>query len=212
MNEIRIALIDDHDLFREGLQLVLKHIEGFRVVFDTPDGNRFVEALRQIPVDIALMDIEMRIIDGIQTTIRALEVKPDLKVIALTMFSDNSHYSRMIHAGAKGFIVKEAGKFELEQAIHTVYKGGSYFSQEILKKLVCKYMGNEPESEHLTSREAEIMILICRGFTSQEISGKLHISLKTVETHRTNLFFKSNVKNTAGLIIWAIKNHYFTVE
>jgi DNA-binding NarL/FixJ family response regulator len=212
MSEIQIAVIDDHDLFREGIKLVLNQIEDFKVVFDTPDGNRFVEILDKIWIDIALMDIEMPAINGIQTTLKALQAKPDLKIIALTMFSDIGHYSQMINAGVKGFILKKANKYELQQAITIVHQGGNYFSQEILKKLAYQFANIRSDSESLTSRETEIMLLICQGYTSREISDKLHISNKTVETHRFNIYQKSNVRNTAGLIIWAIRNQYFTVE
>ena len=212
MDEINIVVIDDHDLFREGIKLVLNQIEGFNVVFDTSDGNIFVEALNKIKVDIVLMDIEMPAINGIQVTINALKVKSELKVIALTMFSDTGHYTQMIKAGVKGFILKKTNKYELQQAITTVYQGGSYFSQDILKKLAYQYVNHGSGSENLTSRELEILIMICQGFTTQEISDKLHISNKTIETHRSNIFIKSNVRNTAGLIVWAIKNQYFTVE
>ena len=212
MDEIQIAVIDDHDLFREGIKLVLNQIEGFNVVFDASDGNKFVESLNQIRVDIALMDIEMPGINGIQTTQNALKVKPELKVIALTMFSDTGHYTQMIQAGVKGFLLKKTNKYELQQAITTVYQGGSYFSQDILKKLAYQYVNHGSANNNLTSRELEIMVMICQGLTTQEISDKLYISNKTVESHRSNIFIKSNVRNSAGLIVWAIRNQYFTVE
>ena len=212
MNEIRIAIIDDHDLFREGLKLVLKQIDGFVIDFDTSNGNHFIEILDKIPVDIALMDIEMPLINGIQTTVKALQSKPELKIIALSMFSDTGHYTQMINAGVKGFVLKKANKYELEQAITTVQNGGSYFSQEIMQKLAFQYMNKATGNDHLTSREIEIMMMICKGLTSQEISEQLYISNKTVETHRSNIFLKAGVKNSAGLIVWAIKNQYYSVE
>jgi DNA-binding NarL/FixJ family response regulator len=159
MDEIQIAVIDDHDLFREGIKLVLNQIEGFNVVFDASDGNKFVESLNQIRVDIALMDIEMPGINGIQTTLNALKVKPELKVIALTMFSDTGHYTQMIQAGVKGFLLKKTNKYELQQAITTVYQGGSYFSQDILKKLAYQYVNHGSANNNLTSRELEIMMM-----------------------------------------------------
>ena len=212
MDEIKIAVNDDHDLFREGIKLVLNQIEGFNVVFDTSNGNQFIEVLNHLKIDIALMDIEMPVINGIQVTINALKVKPDLKIIALTMFSDTGHYTLMIQSGVKGFILKKTNKYELQLAITTVYQGGSYFSQDILKKLAYQYVNHGSSTDGLTSRELELLLLICQGLTSQEISDQLHISNKTVETHRSNIFIKSNVRNTAGLIVWAIKNQYFTVE
>lgn len=210
--DIQIAVIDDHDLFREGLKLVLNQVEGFHVAYDTSNGYHFLETLNNIPIDMALMDIEMPVINGIQATGKALQVKPDLKIIALSMFSDTSHYTQMIHAGVRGFVLKKANKFELEQAIRTVHQGGNYFSQEILKKLAFRYTDQPSDRDQLTGREIEIIALICQGLTSYEISGQLHISVKTVETHRSNIFLKANVKNTAGLIVWAIKNQYYTVQ
>ena len=158
------------------------------------------------------MDIEMPVIGGALTTEKALKVKPDLKVIALTMFSDTGHYTQMIQAGVKGFILKKANKFELEQAIREVHKGGACFSQEILQKLAFRHKGKTVGTVDLTTREMEIMVLICQGFTSQEISERLYISSKTVETHRANLFLKADVRNVAGMIAWAIRNQFYSVE
>jgi len=128
------------------------------------------------------------------------------------MFSDTGHYSQMIQCGAKGFILKKANKFELQQAITTVYQGGSFFSQDILQKLAFQYSDKTLDDSHLTSREIDVMLLICEGLSSQEISEKLHISCRTVEKHRASLLIKTNVKNSAGLIIWAIKNQYFSIR
>jgi len=212
MNDIQIAVIDDHDLFREGLKLVLNQVEGFHVAFDTSDGFQFLEIIGKTHFDIVLMDIDMPIINGVQVTERAVQVKPDLKVIALSMFSDMGHYMQMIHAGVKGFLLKKSNKFELEQAILTVHRGGNYFSHEILQKIAVRYADQVKGRDQLTVREIEIIAMICQGLTSQEIAGQLHISVKTVETHRSNIFLKADVKNIAGLIMWAIKNQYYTVK
>jgi DNA-binding NarL/FixJ family response regulator len=211
MTEINIAVIDDHDLFREGIKLVLSQIDGFNVVFDASDGNQFVDALNHLKVDIVLMDIEMPAINGIQATINALRVNPDLKVIALTMFSDTGHYTQMINAGVKGFILKKTNKFELQQAITTVYQGCSYFSQEIMKKMAFQSIHSNPCNQ-LTAREMDVLDLICKGLTSQEIAEKLFISVKTVEVHRSNIFLKTKVRNTAELIIWAVKTNLITID
>jgi len=212
MKDINIAVIDDHDLFREGIKLVLNQVEGFNVIFDTSDGYHFIEKIADIQLDIVLMDIDMPVINGILVTEKALKINPDLKIIALSMFSDTGHYTQMINAGVKGFILKKANKFELEQAIRTIYEGGNYFSQEILQKLAFHYTEKPNDRDHLTGREIEIIVMICQGMTSQEISDKLFISSKTVETHRSNIFLKAGVKNIAGLIIWAIKNQYYSIK
>ena len=210
-SKVTIALIDDHDLFREGMKLVLNQIDGFEVIYDTSNGYQFIEYLNSTIPDITLMDISMPIIDGVETTKKSLETHSGLKIIALTMFSDTVHYSMMINAGVKGFIQKKASKHELQQAITEVFKGGNYFSQEIIQRLAFKSI-NTLSSEELTNRENDILNLICKGHTSQEISEKLFISIKTVEVHRTNIFRKARTRNIAELIIWAVKNNHFSLD
>jgi DNA-binding NarL/FixJ family response regulator len=212
MNSIKIAVVEDHDLFREGLLLVLNQIEGFEVIFDSSNGNQFIEFVQHSKPDVVLMDINMPIIDGVDTTKKALNVVPDLKIIALTMFADVLHYSQMIHAGIKGFVLKKSTKFELQQAVTEVYNGGIFFSQEILQKVTFQSIHSSIKQEQLTNREYDILNLVCSGLTSQEIAEKLFISLKTVEVHRANILSKAKVRNTAELIIWAVKNNFFTIE
>jgi DNA-binding NarL/FixJ family response regulator len=210
-SKITIALIDDHDLFREGIKLVLNQIDDFEVIYDTSNGNQFIEYLKNTMPDITLMDISMPIIDGVETTKKSLEICSGLKIIALTMFSDTVHCSMMINAGVKGFIQKKATKPELQQAITDVFKGGNYFSQEIIKQLAFKTVKHQLHEE-LTTRENDVLNLVCKGHTSQEIAQKLFISIKTVEVHRTNIFRKVNTRNIAELIIWAVKNNHFSFD
>jgi len=211
INSITIAVVDDHDLFREGLLLVLNQIDGFEVIFDSADGNQCIEFVRHSIPDVVLMDINMPIIDGVETTKKILKLSPNLKIIALSMFADLLHYSQMIHAGVKGFVQKKATKYELQQAINEVYKGGNYFSQEILQMVAFHSINSSHNLDKLTNRECDVLDLVCKGLTSQEISEKLSISIKTVEVHRGNIFSKAGVRNTAELIIWAVKNNYFTI-
>ena len=212
-NTIQIAVIDDHEMFRDGIKLVIGQIDEFSLVYDFANGKEFIEMLPGINIDIALMDINMPEMSGIETTIKALEINPNLKVIALTMFSEDTYYMQMIQAGAKGFILKKSGKYELEQAINEVYKGGSYFSPEIIQRFTYRLMHpDENIYNTLTTREKEVLDLVCKGHTSNEISEQLHISPKTVEVHRTNIFSKINVRNTAELIIWAVKNKVYMID
>ncbi len=212
MEQIKIAIIDDHDLFREGIRLVLGQIENFEVVFDTSNAILFLEFLKSSSPDVVLMDINMPVMDGVEATRKTLEINPKLNVIALTMFSDTTHYMQMINAGIKGFILKKSNKYELQQAINTVSSGGTYFSQEILQKLAFRSLNFSSGSNRMTPRELEVLSLVCNGLTSQEISEKLFISIKTVEVHRVNIFHKSAVRNIGELIVWAIKNNYFSIE
>ena len=212
MEQIKIAIIDDHDLFREGIKLVVGQIENFEVIFDTSNGYIFLEFLQNSFPDVVLMDIAMPVIDGVETTQKAIGLRPNLNVIALSMFSDFTHYTQMINAGVKGFILKKSNKFELQQAINAVFSGGNYFSQEILQKMAFQSVHFSAGSNQLTHRELDIINLVCKGLTSQEIADKLFISQKTVEVHRTNILRKTDVRNIGELIIWAIKNNYFTIE
>jgi DNA-binding NarL/FixJ family response regulator len=211
MKRIDLAVVDDHDLFREGIMLVLRQIPGYHILFDASDGELFLEKLRTQKPDIVLMDVNMPRMDGVAATAQALALCPDLKIIALTMFSDHLHYSQMIQAGVKGFMLKKGNKQELQQAINEVFKGGVYFSQEILKKVALRTFRKDDE-QRMTARELEVLGLVCNGMTSPEIADKLFISAKTVEGHRTNIFQKTEVRNTAELIIWAIRNDYLTIE
>jgi DNA-binding NarL/FixJ family response regulator len=211
MKLIKIALIDDHDLFREGIRLVLSQIDGFEVVFDTSDGHSFLDYLQNSTPDIVLMDINMPLIDGVETTKKALQLLPSLRIIALSMFSDTVHYTQMINAGVRGFILKKASKSELQKSIEEVSQGGSFFSQDILQKLAFQYIHSN-QSNQLTVREIDVLDLICKGLTSKEMADKLFISIKTVEVHRTNIFLKTNVRNATELIIWAVRNNIITIE
>jgi DNA-binding NarL/FixJ family response regulator len=210
---IKIAIVDDHELFREGLKLVLKQIPNFEVIIDKGDGHSFINSLEQLNPDIVLMDINMPVISGIETSKLALSQKPHLKIIALSMHSGQNYYLQMIQSGAKGFILKKSGKYELETAINEVYKGGSYFSPEILQNITYHIISPEKNVySSLTKREKEVLMLVCKGLTSNEIADAIHISPKTVEVHRSNIFSKTGVRNTAELIIWAIKNDVLIID
>ncbi len=212
MCKIKIAIVDDHSIFREGIILVLNQISEFEVVFDTSNGLDFITDLETNKPDLVLMDINMPQINGAETTKKALALVPDLKVIALTMFSDLGHYTQMIEAGVQGFVIKNASKTELSTAIQTVFKGGNYFSQEILQKLALQSVKNKGfNKEQLSLREIEIIQLVCQGKTTNEIAENLFISAKTVETHRSNIYKKAQVRNLAELIVWAVKNDYFSI-
>jgi len=213
MNEIQIAIVDDHALFRDGIRMVLDQIPGFEVIYDTSDGRDFIEFIKQSSVDIVLMDIEMPLLSGIETTRQALALNSNLKIIALTMFTDEMHYLQMMKAGVKGFILKKSNKFQLKQAIDEVFSGGNYFSQEIIQKLASQSIGkkvNDPDQ--LSDREKDVLNLICIGLTSKEVAEKLFISIKTVEVHRANILRKTNARNTAEIMIWAVKNNLITIE
>jgi len=210
---INIAIVDDHEMFREGLVLVLSQIENFNIVGNYHSGDEFLEVMDSLPIDVVLMDIKMSGTSGIETTRLSKIKNPKLKIIAVTMFVEDSYYMQMINAGAHGFILKKAGKYELTQAINEVYNGGNYFSQEILKKMAFSAISKKTDDpDQLTNREIEVLQLICKGLSTKEISENLFLSAKTVEVHRSSLLRKSNQKNVAQLVIWAIKHNYCSIE
>jgi len=154
------------------------------------------------------MDINMPEMDGIEATREGLKLNPDIKIIALSMYGEEEYYYKMVDAGAKGFVLKDSDISEVKDAILTVSRGGSYFSQELLYHVILKFKNRESESKSasLSKREKEILLKICEGLSNQEIAESLFISKRTVDKHRANLLDKTNSKNTASLILFAIKN------
>lgn len=210
----KILIVDDHKLFREGLNFVLSQIEGFEVVGEAPNGKEFLDMIDQMEPDVVLMDISIPGLDGIEATSRAIAKHPDLKVIALTMFCDEEYYYKMIQAGVSGYILKESGKDELANAINTVLRGENYFSQKLLRNIIINlnqvksFKGATLKQEiKLTPRETEILKLICQGLSNTEISEKISLSLRTVEGHKSNLINKTGVRNSVSLVMYALKNN-----
>jgi DNA-binding NarL/FixJ family response regulator len=206
---MKILLVDDHTLFRNGLKMLLDTLPGYEVTGEASNGKEFLEMIRKNQYDIVFLDIEMPEINGIEAAKRALEFNHDLKIITLSMYGDEEYYDQMIDAGAKGFLLKNTNLQEVKTAIDTVINGGNYFSQELMQNLLRNYKVTKeqksPESE-LSEREIEILLLISEGLSNQEIGDKLFISKRTVEKHRANILDKTKSKNTAGLVMYAIKN------
>jgi DNA-binding NarL/FixJ family response regulator len=216
MNKINIAIVDDHNLFRTGLKLLLtKTAKDFvDKIFEASNGKEFIELIGIEKIDLALMDIAMPALDGVETTKQALLLQDDLKIIALTMYSDDSYYKKMIDAGVSGFLLKEAEINEVISAIKTVIDGNNYFSVEILCNLVKnkeKTTVIKPIDCDLSERELEILYFICQGFSNQEIGNKLFLSKRTVDKHRANILEKTNCKNTANLVAFSIKNNLVAI-
>jgi DNA-binding NarL/FixJ family response regulator len=209
MERIKIVLVDDHQMFREGLKFVLKQIPEFDIIGEACNGQEYLKLLESAHPDVVLMDIGMPVMDGVEATEKTSEAFPEISVIALSMFSDQEYYHKMVAAGVKGFLIKEAGVDELEKAIKTVHKGNAYFSQELLRNIIVNISNPKVTSKdpfQLTKREEEVLQMICKGFTTKEISDMLFISQKTVEGHKTNLLSKTNSKNTINLMLYAFKH------
>ena len=208
MDKIKIIITDDHQLFRNGLKILLNSFPDFEVTGEASNGEEFLKLIQSVSADVALMDINMPELDGIEATRRGLKILPSINIIALSMYGEEDYYYRMVDAGAKGFLLKDSDISEVREAILTVMKGGSYFSQELLYHVIQKIKHREQESKaaNLSRREKEILTRICEGLSNQEIADTLFISKRTVDKHRANLLGKTNSKNTASLILFAIKN------
>ncbi len=207
--KIQVALVDDHQLFRSGINFIISDTEDIEIAFEASNGKEFLNYIENYQPDVVLMDINMPVVDGVEATKRAMEKFPDLKVLVLSMFGEVDYYNTMIDLGVKGFILKDIDNDELLEAIRKVHRGGNYFSQELLLQLI----KNKPEDGaiELTRREKEVLELICQGLSNLEISEKLFISQRTVERHRSSLLFKTDSKNSVSLVVFAIKNGYVKI-
>ena len=212
-----ILLVDDHALFRSGLKLLIDSNPKYQVVAEASTGIHMLDYLktaakRESPFpEVILLDISMPEMDGIQAASEALGLYPDCKIITLSMYGEEDYYFKMVSVGVKGFLLKNSDINEVFDALEAVIDGGSYFSQELLFNLVSSLRSStEPIAEEnlaLSGRELEIVLLICKGMTNNEIAEKLFISKRTVDKHRANILEKTACKNTANLVVYAIKNN-----
>ncbi|MCB0561283.1 MAG: response regulator transcription factor [Lewinellaceae bacterium] len=208
---IAIMIADDHRVFREGIVSILENTGDIRVVAQAQDGKQVMELLRQVQPELILMDISMGEAGGIETTRLVREHYPGIKVLVLSMHSESSYIVKMLEAGASGYLLKDAGSAELINAIKAVAGGQTYFSSQVSATLVDQLVkGNKPADRKagvtLTKREIEVLRLIAEEYSNPEIAEKLFISIRTVDTHRRNLLEKLEVKNTAGLVKYAMKH------
>jgi DNA-binding NarL/FixJ family response regulator len=210
---IRIVIIEDLPLILEGIKVLINQIDDLEVVGEFQNGQEFIDALPEVDADIILTDINMPVLDGVAMTKLALVHDPEMKIIALSMYNDAKYYYEMITAGAKGFVLKQASVEELETAIREVHNEGSFFSQELLHGVIMGMQTIEKELAaekqnllKLSDREVQLLELICQGKTNKQLAEALHISVKTVESHKAQLMKKTKTANNAGLIIWAVKN------
>ena len=208
---IKIILADDHTLFRTGLKNLLALDSEFRVIGEASNGQELLAMLEHGQPDGILLDIAMPVMNGIEAAAAILARWPQMRIVTLSMFGEEEYYFRMVSLGVKAFLLKNSEIGEVQEAIRTVVDGGTYFSQELLFNLVgsLKFSSESRRTEEeaeLSERESEILLEICRGLSNQEIGEKLFISKRTVDKHRANILAKTNCKNTANLVVYAIKN------
>ncbi|MBI1836410.1 MAG: response regulator transcription factor [Flavobacteriia bacterium] len=204
---IKIFIADDHQMFIDGIKSLLESVDFIEIVGEATNGNDLVQKIPTLGIDVVLLDIGMEELNGIDTAKYISEKHPEIHTIALTMFDDIYHVKKMLKAGAKGYILKNTSKIELLEAIQEVSKGKTYYSEQIKKYTQIGVISSEETLiSKLTNREIEIIRLITKSMTNKEIAQQLFLSELTVNTHRKNAMHKLEIKNTAGLVKFALDN------
>lgn len=209
MSVIQVFLADDHTIVRRGIRSLLETNDCIEVVGEAEDGREAVQKVREIRPDVVLMDIGMPGLNGLEATIQIKQVCPEVRVLILSMHTDEQYVQRVLQAGGSGYLVKQAAESELLVAIKAVNLGKTYLSPEISKDIVEGYLRHSSDEQSdgdysiVTSREREVLQLVAEGKTNKEIAVLLEISVKTVDAHRTHILSKLKVKNSAELVLRA---------
>lgn len=212
---IRVLLVDDHIVLRDGLKSLLNHESDIEVIGDVGDGREAISAVESLRPDVILTDISMPGLNGIESVRMLRHEHPTLKIIILSMHSSQEYVLQSLQAGANGYVVKQAEASEVLAAIRSVMAGGAYLSPTISKHLIDDYLSQTPEeisAPKLTTREREVAQLIAEGQSTREISETLTISVKTVETHRMNIMKKLNAKSATDIIKYALKKGWISLD
>ncbi len=215
---IRILLADDHTLFRCGLRHILEEHEAFAVVAEATSGLQAIELARRWKPDVAVVDIGMKELNGLEATAQLLRECPQTAVLILSMHSDERYVLRAVKAGARGYMLKDAVEEGLIGAIHSLYRGGSYFTPEFLRSLEerkafgAAALDTEDRYELLSDRERQLYHLLAEGKANKEIAARLNLSLHTVETHRARIMDKLGVHGIAELVIGAVRRGHLFPE
>ncbi len=198
---IKVLLADDHQIVREGLRSLLSKADDVEIVGEADDGNKAVDLAQELEPDVVVMDLAMPNLNGVDATERIRRALPKTKVVVLSMHATDAHARPAVKAGAKGYLLKGSGLDDLLTAIRTVHKGGTFYTPEVAEML----KDDKSPAEKLTTREREVLQLVGEGRSSPEIAKMLHVSVKTVEGHRSRLMTKLRAKNVAGLVRSAVR-------
>src|SRR6266478_5083548 len=211
MKRIRILIADDHGIVRKGLRLQLEQNDAFEIVAEAAEGREAVRLCEELLPDVVIMDIAMPNLNGIQATAQLVKKNPQIAVIILSMYSDESYLMRTLAAGAKGYLLKESADAHLNQAVQTVAQGKPFFSPAIANTLLEDYMrqlqqrGLQDSYDLLTDCEKEILQLLAEGRSNKEVASVLNLSTNTVETHRTRIMQKLDLHSTADIVLYAVR-------
>jgi len=203
----KVFIVEDHAIFREGLKRVISEMDDVELIGEAENGAVFLEMLKKVSPDVVLMDIQMPVMDGIEATERAIKHDPSLKILAISMFGEEEYVYSMVEKGVAGFILKTSGILDLERAIKKVSDGQQYYSEEIMGLLVKKFRSIDTvEKITFTDKEKEVLRMLCKGFSNNDIADKLFMSVRTVEGYRNKLLQKTGSANVINLVIYALKN------
>ncbi|MBU2556052.1 MAG: response regulator transcription factor [Bacteroidetes bacterium] len=210
IKKTRLVIVDDHQLIIDGIRALLRDEESIQIVGEASNGKKAIEVIDLLETDVVLLDIDMPLMDGIETSKILHQKYPKLAIIILSMHAEKGLIKNLVEIGVKGYLLKNSSRAEILKALNEVMEGNSYFSPEVTLSLLNKSTenGSRQSEINLTNREEEVLRLIASGFTNKEIGEKLFISHRTVDTHRTNLMKKLDVNNLAGLVSYAIKHGF----
>lgn len=216
---IKIALVDDHKLFRKSLSLLMNSFNGISVVFDSADGYNFLQYLEETDIDVLLLDIEMPILNGFEVCLKAKLIDPELKIIILSQLTSKEAVHKVMEIGANGYFTKNSSPEILEEAINNVMDKDYYFDISLSSVIREALLWNkkrtstiETDKVSLTSREIEIVQLATREKCSKEIADSLNISTRTVEKHRKHIMEKTQSKNFIGVVLYALRNNLIKLD
>jgi two-component system response regulator DegU len=209
---IKIAVVDDQHMFREGIVSLLDEYDGFKVIMEASNGKELLEQMKRQTPHVVLLDIEMPEMNGIETVMKLKEIYPAVRVIMLTMHNEEEFIFHLMTKGAHGFVPKDKSVEEVATAILSVMETGVYKDEKIMEALINGSNGGTktPQSASLTEREIEVIRLICMEKTNKEIADHLNISYRTVESFRSTILLKTGSKNTAGMVMFALKHRLIT--
>jgi DNA-binding NarL/FixJ family response regulator len=211
MKKITILIADDHGIVRKGLRLQLEQNENFQVLGEASDGREAVRMAEELLPDVVIMDIAMPNLNGIQATTQLVKKNPQIGVIILSMYSDETYLTRTLAAGAKGYLLKDSADVDLDRAVQVVAQGKPFFSPAIANTLLEDYMrqlqqrGLQDSYDLLTEREKEILQLLAEGRSNKEVANVLNLSINTIETHRTRIMQKLNLHSAADIVLYAVR-------
>lgn len=218
MGKIRVLLADDHTIVRQGLKCLLKEAEGIEVVGEVEDGHQLLKQASKIQPDVIVVDISMPVLGGLEATQQLRKQLPQSKILILTMHTDEEYVYQTFKLGASGYLVKNAPVQDLISAIRAVYRGETYISPAVSARVVREFVRSSRLSpkptfpDKLTFRERQILKLIAEGWASNKIAEHLHISTRTVETHRANIMQKLKLHKVADLVKYAIRRGLVEIE